>query len=340
METTVLAAYGRDAHTSIEAAVELLRTGDVVALPTETVYGLAADATNPDAVAKIFLAKQRPSFNPLIVHLPRLEALYAVATIAPPNKQLTLRLMEAFWPGPLTFILSALESTAPAVRASQPTLAVRMSAHPVFASVCAQLDRPLAAPSANRFGKISPTQAAHVYAELEGRIPLIIDGGTTRHGLESTIIRVDKDEIEILRPGPVTLEQLNNFAPTRLAMPKGAENSAPIAPGQLPSHYAPTTPLFLVDPFPTAPAEAHLSGLILWNRSDWSPEVLTKFGLVTELSTRLDPIEAAHFLYAKLREVDAAGLNRIFVQRLPTTGVGSAIIDRLTRASFSVPYKH
>ncbi len=335
METRLLPASTRDDRESISAAVDLLREGEVVALPTETVYGLAADATNPAAVAKIFAAKERPSFNPLIVHLPQPEALYAVATLPHASEQLTLRLIHSFWPGPLTLILPALETTAPAVRAGQPTLAVRISAHPVFSAVCMQLDRPLAAPSANRFGKISPTRAEHVLSELGGRIPLILDSGATYHGLESTIIRVKDNEIEVLRPGPVTIETLNAFAPTRLAVagPSRPDQPAPIAPGQLPTHYAPTTSLQLVDPLPDAPTDALSSGILLWNRSDWSPVVLEKFGHVVELSPRLDPSEAARVLYTKLREMDQVGLKRIFVQRLPAVGIGKAIMDRLEKAS-------
>jgi tRNA threonylcarbamoyl adenosine modification protein (Sua5/YciO/YrdC/YwlC family) len=196
---------------AIARAVELLRKGDIVALPTETVYGLAADALNPIAVAKIFEAKERPRFDPLIVHLPDREWLEKV--VAPParDRELILRLADKFWPGPFTMLLPKLDIVPDIVTAGLDTLAVRLSAHPVFSRIALAFGKPLAAPSANRFGRVSPTTAHHVLDELDGRIPLIIDAGPTEHGIESTIVTVRDGRIEMLRRGPITEEQLRGF---------------------------------------------------------------------------------------------------------------------------------
>jgi tRNA threonylcarbamoyl adenosine modification protein (Sua5/YciO/YrdC/YwlC family) len=198
----------------VAAAVELLRHGEVVALPTETVYGLAADALDGKAVEKIFEAKGRPRFDPLIVHIPDPSWLQRVADIVTQDEQIVRRLMERFWPGPLTLVLPKRDLVPDIVTAGLPTIAVRLSAHPVFRQVIRRFGRPLAAPSANRFGRISPTAAAHVYDELNGRIPLILDGGDTEQGLESTIAAVADGRAEILRCGPVTEEQLREILPS------------------------------------------------------------------------------------------------------------------------------
>jgi len=191
------------------AAVELLREGEVVALPTETVYGLAADALNPIAVAKIFEAKERPRFDPLIVHLPDEQWLERVATVDERSLAQIKKLIAQFWPGPLTLVLARQPIVPEIVTAGLETVAVRMSSNPVFAEIISAFGKPVAAPSANRFGRISPTTAQHVFDELSGRIPLIIDAGPTAHGIESTIIAVLANRIDILRRGPITAEQLS-----------------------------------------------------------------------------------------------------------------------------------
>jgi L-threonylcarbamoyladenylate synthase len=237
VKTEVLGAAAPDA---ISRAVECLRHANPVALPTETVYGLAADALNANAVLAIFEAKERPRFDPLIVHLPTREWLDRLTTSS--NAALTAALIERFWPGPLTLVLPRRAIVPDVVTAGLETVAVRMSAHPVFAEIVREFGSPLAAPSANRFGRISPTDAKHVVAELEGRIPLVVDAGPTKHGLESTIVAPRGNGLEILRHGPITAEELATFAEVREArMPERPE-----APGQLPSHYAPRTPLVLV----------------------------------------------------------------------------------------------
>jgi L-threonylcarbamoyladenylate synthase len=294
----------------IARAVELLRAGEVVALPTETVYGLAADARNPDAVVKIFEAKERPRFDPLIVHLPTRESLDLVAHI---DANLVRKLIEKFWPGPLTLVLPRSEVIPDIVTAGLKTVAVRMSAHPVFQQIVSAFGGPLAAPSANRFGRISPTMAQHVYDELAGRIPLIVDGGPTPHGIESTIVRVIDDSIEILRQGPITAEMLREFAPVRL----GPRSDTIVAPGQLKTHYAPRTKLIVVD-----------------NLQAFVPPNGTHFGAISlrSLSESGDLREAATNLFRIMRELDAANLDLIVAERVPNKGIGVAINERLERA--------
>ena len=244
------------------AAVELLHKGEVVALPTETVYGLAADALNPIAVAKIFEAKERPRFNPLIVHLPDEQWLERVATVDDRSRAQIKKLIAQFWPGPLTLIFARQPIVPEIVTAGLDTVAVRMSSHPVFAEIISAFGKPVAAPSANRFGRISPTTARHVFAELSGRIPLIVDAGPTTHGIESTIVAVRGNKIDILRRGPITVEQLAEFGAIDIvSAPKTVS-----APGQLPSHYAPKTSLRLIDnPQSFALAKNSRVGLLAWN---------------------------------------------------------------------------
>ena len=224
-------------------AVTLLRSGEVVALPTETVYGLAADALNAIAIAKIFEAKGRPRFDPLIVHLPDREWLEKIADLSGRDRQLISRLTNVFWPGPFTIILPKRGSIPEIVTADLDTVAVRISAHPIFREVIREFGGPLAAPSANRFGRISPTSAQDVREELDGLVPLIVDGGRSAHGLESTIVALRKGRIEVLRRGPITVQQLSEFGGVCVA----SSGPRPEAPGQLPSHYAPHTPLIVVD---------------------------------------------------------------------------------------------
>jgi L-threonylcarbamoyladenylate synthase len=332
------------------AAVELLRKGEIVGLPTETVYGLAADALNPIAVAKIFEAKERPRFDPLIVHLPNEEWLERVATIdnrshAPINKLVT-----RFWPGPLTLVLDRRSIVPEIVTAGLDTVAVRMSSHPVFAEIISEVGKPIAAPSANRFGRISPTTAQHVVAELNGRIELVIDAGRTQHGLESTIVRVRGNSIQILRRGPITAEQLSEFGKVNIVATSTQKISAP---GQLPSHYAPKTPLDLIDDAKSfSPKNDQRVGLLAWHPrkgdlqiAQWRTLLRKGYGgqagdrrslqflAVRNLSEQQDLREAAANLFRYLRELDALGLDLIVAERVPSEGLGAAILDRLERAS-------
>lgn len=310
------------------AAVELLRKGELVTLPTETVYGLAADALNSIAVAKIFEVKERPRFDPLIVHLPNREWLERIAELQAGDRQLILKLVDKFWPGPFTMVLPKRDIVPDIVTAGLDTVAVRLSAHPVFAEIVDELDEPLAAPSANRFGRISPTTAQHVLDELDSRIPLIIDGGPTEHGLESTIVAVHNGKIAILRRGPITHEQLSEFA----EVVSGTGTRRISAPGQLPSHYAPTTPLRLIDNAEAFPRQKNQRvGLLAWSGDYRSSQA---FAAVRNLSDVGDLREAAANLFRYLRELDALSLDLIVAERIPSHGLGAAIMDRLERASY------
>ena len=285
-----------------------------MALPTETVYGLAADASLPDACARIFEAKERPLSDPLIVHLPSIDWLSRIAVPSP----LALTLAETFWPGPLTIVLPRQASIPDIVTAGQDTVAVRMSAHPVFQEVVQTFGKPLAAPSANRFGRISPTCAAHVMSELEGRIALILDGGPCTHGIESTIVHVLEDRLQVLRPGPITEAELRAFAPV-FQGPAGVA-----APGGLKSHYAPRTKLVIEQkPMPRGPRD----GLLSWLHSGEG------FSQTEFLSRSNDLREAAANLYSAMRRLDEAGIDLIIAESLPESGIGAAIMERLRKAA-------
>lgn len=315
MQTQVIAA-----SQGVERAIALLRLGEIVALPTETVYGLAADALKADAVAKIFEAKARPSFDPLIVHLPNFDWLERVTNVSTQDRQLLLTLTNEFWPGPLTVILPKREAVPDIVNAGLATVAVRVSAHPLFQEILREFGSPLAAPSANRFGRISPTTAQHVADELS--IPLVVDGGPTEHGLESTIVAIRGGKIDILRRGPITEEQLSIFGEV---MHSSVTKIS--APGQLPSHYAPNKPLKLVDNADETRDER--VGLLAWN-----PLTHGNFAAVRRLSEKQDLREAAANLFRYLRELDANDdVDLIVAERVPDRGLGAAIMDRLRRAA-------
>ena len=325
MQTDLLTISASGARKSaIGAAVELLRKGEVVALPTETVYGLAADALDPIAVAKIFEVKGRPRFDPLIVHLPNRDWLEKLADVSAEDRKLVTSFAEKFWPGPLTIVLPRREIVTGIVTAGLDTVAVRMSAHPAFAEIVQQFGKPLAAPSANRFGRVSPTTAKHVLEDLNGLIPLIIDAGPTTHGIESTIIRVHDGKLEILRRGPITSEQLSGFGKVQIV----ATSQKISAPGQLPSHYAPKTALRLVDDVKSFESSQRCALLA------WSPVSKDeRFVAIRNLSEKQDLREAAANLFRYLRELDEFGVDLIVAERVPDQGLGAAILDRLTRAA-------
>ncbi len=332
METALLpTGTPREYDAAVIQAVAVLTAGDPVALPTETVYGLAADALRPDAAVKIFEAKERPFFDPLIVHLPSRGWLDELADIPFESRALVALLTEHFWPGPLTLVLPRRAVVPDIVTAGLETVAVRMSAHPVFRAVVARFGRPLAAPSANRFGRISPTTAAHVCSELDGRIPLILDGGPTLHGVESTIVAVEGSHFRILRAGPITTAELTLVGGTLIA-PESAATSQPEAPGQLASHYAPGTPLHLIDDATElTPGSGVRAGLLGWKRV--ANHSYGRFAHAEWLSERQDLREAAAGLFAKMRRLDEAGLDVILAEKLPETGLGVAIMDRLRKAA-------
>lgn len=298
---------------AITAAADLLRGGQIVAIPTETVYGLAADASNADAVAHIYAAKGRPDFNPLIVHVPDLAAAEELAEFGPLARQLA----EAFWPGALTLVLPLREGArvAAAVTAGLPTIALRCPAHPVMQAVLAKSGLNLAAPSANKSGGISPTRAEHVLASLGGAVPMILDAGPCKEGLESTIAAIRLEYIEILRPGPVTAESLQTFS--KLQRRKQTDQKIE-APGQLASHYAPTKAVRLN-------AQTAQDG-------EW----FIGFGAVAghdNLSPTADLAQAAAHLFDALHRADASPYRSIAVANIPDEGIGVAINDRLKRAA-------
>ena len=331
---------------AVRRAVELLAAGEPVALPTETVYGLAADALNPDAVAKIFTAKDRPAFDPLIVHLPHKDRLPEIAIVPDDIAPTVALLIENFWPGPLTLILPKNPAVPDAVTAGLPTVAVRISDHPVFQRVITSLKRPLAAPSANRFGRISPTSAAAVLKELDGRIPLVVDGGACHAGLESTIVKIipgdPKPTLRVLRAGPVTKDDLKAFGRVEFAnaAPHPDHPVAPEAPGLLPSHYAPRTPLRLLaegEIFQPVPDRRYA---LLSYRGDPDDGA---FGLPCwEHSVVLSPgkgklPEAAVRFFHALRQLDELGVDEIIAESIPERGLGVAIMERLRRAATPPP---
>lgn len=301
---------------SLSEAVALLRGGEVVGLPTETVYGLGAHALDLVACAKIFEAKERPLSDPLIVHVPDTTVAAELAVFDPLARSLAAR----YWPGPLTMVLPRRATVPDIVTSGQETVALRVSAHPVFREVSAAFGGPIAAPSANRFGRISPTSAAHVLEELGGRIPLILDGGACAHGIESTIVLVRDGQLRILRRGPVTEEELSTFARVK------SGTADVVAPGGLLSHYAPRTPLVLVDRAEPAPPPE--TGLLAWESEKGS-----NYAAVERLSASRDLREAAANLYAAMRRLDGAGLRLIHAERLPAEGLGAAIMERLRKAA-------
>jgi L-threonylcarbamoyladenylate synthase len=308
------------------AAVELLRKGEIVALPTETVYGLAADALNALAVTKIFEAKDRPRFDPLIVHFPDRDWLEKVADLPAQDRQLILKLADKFWPGPFTMVLPKRQIIPEIVTAGLDTVAVRVSAHPVFSEIIREFGKPLAAPSANRFGRVSPTAAQHVLDDLQDRITLIIEGGPTAHGIESTIVAIRGGKIDIRRRGPITAEQLSELAKIDVV----AAREKVSVPGQLPSHYAPKTPLRLIgDAKSFSPDKDQRVGLLAWNPVKSGKN----FAAVRCLSERQDLREAAANLFRCLRELDALDLDVILAERVPSQGLGAAIMDRLRRGA-------
>jgi L-threonylcarbamoyladenylate synthase len=298
---------------AIAAAADLLRGGQIVAVPTETVYGLAADASNADAVARIYAAKGRPDFNPLIVHVPDLAAAETIAEF----DALAEKLAGQFWPGPITLVmpLRARAAIARAVTAGLSTIALRCPAHPVMRAVLAKSALNLAAPSANKSGSISPTRAEHVRASLGSAAPLILDAGPCEAGLESTIVAMRDNGWQILRPGPVTEDMLIAATGTQ---PLASEQKRIEAPGQLASHYAPSKPVRLN-------AEGRVEG-------EW----LIGFGAVDgddNLSPASNLAEAAARLFDALHRADASDATTIAIAPVPDIGIGQAINDRLIRAA-------
>lgn len=324
----VPALDAREVVVASQMAAYFLRKGDLVGMPSETVYGLAGDALNPVAAARIFQAKERPAFDPLICHVWDFSMAERIADFSSVPRGALNELVERYWPGPLTLVVPKRARVPDIVTSGQATVAVRCPAHVVFRSVIELLDRPLAAPSANRFGRISPTRAEHVREELGDRIPLILDGGDCRHGVESTILRFDGGRsVSVLRPGPVTVEDLLLLGFEVNVERRCAGES--VVPGQVEGHYAPRTPM----EFGTGADRGGTgrAGVLLWG----TPAGVAReagYEVVLELSAEGDLLRAAANLFGALRRLDAAGLDCIVVEPVPEVGVGVAIMDRLKRA--------
>ena len=330
---------------SLKRAAEILRSGGTVAMPTETVYGLGANALDPSAIAKIFAAKERPSWDPLIVHISDTEMLRQVAASIPES---AAKLIDAFWPGPLTLLLPKRDVIPSAVTAGRPRVGARMPQHPVAHALIREAGVPIAAPSANRFGRTSPTTAEHVAEDLDGRIDAILDSGETNHGLESTVIDVCEDPCIVYRPGVISLEEIRAAGVNAILFREVVETH-PVEPASLPSpgvglrHYAPKAKLILIegdgevqiaafadalkqeqqndailglmlpDAFESAAKE---SGAIIYRWGNWS-----------------DTEELAQRLFAGLRSLDKAGATVILCPLPVAAGIGVAIRDRLLKAA-------
>jgi L-threonylcarbamoyladenylate synthase len=311
---------------AIERAVALLEAGELVAFPTETVYGLGADAENPAAVARIFAAKGRPATHPLIVHFSSFAAARAWAAEVPAA---ALRLAEAFWPGPLTLVLPKSARVPAAVTGGQPTVALRSPAHPVARALLAAFGRGIAAPSANRYGRISPTRAADVREELGDRVALVLDGGDCEVGLESTIVACLDGHVTLLRPGSISRSQVEDVV-GRVEEP-GAD--APRAPGSDRSHYAPGTPLAIMTP---AELRGAVAGALARGERVAVLARAAPFLVSDGVAWRRMPEAPAAYgklLYAALRALDAAGADRILVEAVPAGEPWAAVADRLARAA-------
>lgn len=311
----------------LEHAAAVLRGGGLVAFPTETVYGLGADASNPEALKKIYAAKGRPRNHPLIVHVANAARASEWARVTPEAAQ---RLAQHFWPGPLTLILKRAPHVNDLVTGGQDTIALRVPAHPVAQALLAAFGGGIAAPSANRYGRVSATTAEHVRDEFGGVVECVLDGGPSAVGIESTIVDVSGARPALLRPGSITARALEDVLGMALA-PAGAES--PRAPGMLAKHYAPRTPLMLME------ADLLLELASSMTRQGHKVAVLARSGLqpltggVTWTAAPSDPAGFAHDLYANLRALDRAGCAAILVERPPLEPAWAAVHDRLSRAA-------
>ncbi len=302
---------------------EILEKGGLVAIPTETVYGLAANALNPDAVAKIFKAKNRPSFDPLIVHTDSLEKLKSFTTSLPLDFELLLR---KFSPGPLTLLLPKRESISDLVTSGLPRVAVRIPNHELSLSLLKSIDFPLAAPSANPFGYISPTTAEHVNKQLGDKIDYILDGGPCSVGLESTIIGYEGEQITVYRKGGLAIEQIESVVGTVDVLEYSSSN--PAAPGMLKSHYAPNKEVLLL-PVGNTINFRERCGILRYSEFSMGVEKDSQF----VLTEKKDLIEAAQNLFKGLRHLDGLDIDTIYLELVPDEGIGRAINDRLKRAA-------
>lgn len=320
--------------TDIAHAAALLRAGRLVAFATETVYGLGADALNAEAVAGVFQAKERPHFDPLIVHVLNPDDLAPLVGSLPPTAR---TLAEKFWPGPLTLVLPKTDRVPDLVTAGMPTVAVRIPAHPIARQLLEAAGCPVAAPSANRFGQVSPTTAQHVAEQLADRIDYVLDGGPATVGVESTVLQLHADDsghnrATLLRPGGLPLEDLEAvIGPIDLPTPgEHPSAAAQPAPGMLPRHYAPRTPLIIAGPTAPLPDGKQVALLTFTTPPD---SLRQKCAALEVLSPAGDLREAAAAFFAALRRLDRPDIDLIVAHPFPETGLGRALNDRLHRAA-------
>ena len=320
----------RATQVEIEAAVQALRDGELVAFPTETVYGLGANAQNPAAVCKIFAAKGRPPNHPVIVHLDSPRFLHRWVREVPEE---AMRLAETFWPGPLTMVMPRAANVHDVITGGQDTIAIRVPAHPMAQQLLTAFGGGIAAPSANRYGRLSPTRAEHVREELGDAVRVVLDGGECQLGLESTIVSFEHGAVRLLRPGGVTATQIRAVVGELLS---GIAAAPPRVPGSPPTHYAPTTPMTIV-PAGEIDAQADLASVggrrvaVLAQRLP-----LRAHKYVTWINAGRRPESYGRDLYANLRTLDKAGCAHILVQAVPDGERWDAVRDRLVRAATSV----
>lgn len=321
----------------VSCAASKIARGQLVAIPTETVYGLAADALNPLAVAKIFEAKQRPKFDPLIVHIASRESLDWLTEDVPAIIQ---KMVDRFWPGPLTVVLPKKSCVPDLVTSGLGTVAVRMPDHPLARRLIEQSGKPLAAPSANLFGRTSPTTALHVADQLGEQVAYILDGGPCQVGIESTIVAVNEDRLILLRPGGITLEQIEELTGTgSVVIPDSKQASRdssgglPLVPGQLKEHYAPLTPLMICEDIFRSTARTRVGLLTLQLSEADRKRASEMFESFEELSATGNLAEAAANFFAAIRKLDGQNLDLIIATPFPQQGLGRALNDRLNRAA-------
>ncbi len=308
--------------TDIEYAAELLKAGEIVGIPTETVYGLAGNALSPDPVVMIFEAKNRPFFDPLIVHCKSIHDIGEYVTSIP---KWTEVLADAFSPGPITFLLPKRGSIPDIVTSGLERVGIRIPSHPMLHDLLSMLKFPIAAPSANPFGYISPTSAQHVYDQLQGKIPYILDGGQATVGVESTIVGEEGGNVIIYRLGGISVEQIEVIVGK---VELRISSSKPFAPGSLDSHYAPKTRLQVKSTDTQIPKDKRMGFLMFSSFSNELPEINQRI-----LSPTKDLREAAKTLFAYMRELDGEGYEVIYAELVPDEGLGKAINDRIRRAS-------
>lgn len=310
----------------IKEAAKIIKSGGLVAFPTETVYGLGADAFNPHAVARIFEVKNRPRFDPIIVHIADFSETEWLWSYVDKRAE---KLMKEFWPGPLTLALPKSDIVPDIVTAGLSTVAVRMPSHPVALNLIKEAGTPIAAPSANPFGYLSPTSAEHVREQLGGKVDLILDGGKCPVGVESTVVSLAEEKPLLLRPGGLTLEDIENvIGKVEIAPPTSAR---PQSPGQLPRHYSPRTPVEILTGKDRSERKEGKVGLLAFT----PPSQKGDYEVVEVLSSTGDLVEAAANLFSCLHRLDRAGLDVIYAEPVPEVGLGRAIMDRLRKAAGS-----